>query len=165
MNIDNIIKEEFNRYEYLRWKRKNVTIRGIKDQTKGENDGGAMLGRGLYTAFLSNKELAKQYGDVHFVFGAIPKNPKVFNTLNEWEIWEYNSLIYPYLKKRNLKQDKREFFKRTNIEDEMMKMGYDGIIIKGREMVNYKPDMNEIKFFSNENQLIHYYEFITSYEN
>ena len=47
----------------------------------------------------------------------------------------------------------------------MMKMGYDGIIIKGREMVNYKPDMNEIKFFSNENQLIHYYEFITSYEN
>jgi hypothetical protein len=38
----------------------------------------------------------------------------------------------------------------------MQKLGFDGIIIKGREMVNYKPE--NVLYFSNENQLINYYE-------
>lgn len=57
-----------------------------------------MLGRGLYTASLSNKQLAKQYGDVYFVVNVIPKKPKVFNTLNDYEIWFYNNLVYNYSK-------------------------------------------------------------------
>ncbi|TXG80918.1 MAG: hypothetical protein E6R13_07325, partial [Spirochaetes bacterium] len=60
--------------DYLSWKRKNVTLRGMKD-TSVENGVSGMLGKGLYTAPLSNKALAKQYGDVYFVVGAIPKNP------------------------------------------------------------------------------------------
>lgn len=161
--VSNIIKEQYLLVEnwkakYLSWKRKNITIRGIKQAGKTENGGSAILGRGLYTAFLSNKELAKQYGKVYFIYGAIPKKPKVFNTLNDWEIWKYNKLIYPYLQKNNLKDDMREFFKVTTIEDEIMKMGFDGVIIKGREIVNYKPDEDEIRYFENENQLIMYWE-------
>jgi hypothetical protein len=44
----------------------------------------------------------------------------------------------------------------TTIKDEMLKLGYDGIEIKGREMVNYTPE--DIMFFQNERQLIMYYE-------
>jgi hypothetical protein len=77
---------ESNHSSYLRWKRKNVTIRGIREVGE-ENDAGAMLGKGLYTAALSNREMAKKYGTVYFVVNAIPKNPKIFNTLNDWEIW------------------------------------------------------------------------------
>jgi hypothetical protein len=40
----------------------------------------------------------------------------------------------------------------------MIKLGYDGLIIKGREMVNYNPDNNKIKYFETENQLYMYYE-------
>lgn len=141
---------------YLSWKRKNVTIRGIREVGQ-ENDAGAMLGRGLYTAFLSNKALAKQYGQVYFVVNAIPKNPKVFNTLNEWEIWFYNTLVYQYSKKQNKDHpDKRDFNTNTTIEDEMLKIGYDGIVIKGREMVNFTPD-DDVLYFKNEDQLINYY--------
>jgi hypothetical protein len=42
------------------------------------------------------------------------------------------------------------------MEDEMLKLGYDGLIIKGREMVNYTP--KDIKYFKNENDLQRYYE-------
>ena len=62
--IKNLLNEEFisevnsKPKDYLNWKRKNVTIRGVK-QIGEENNAGAMLGRGLYTAFLSNKSLAK----------------------------------------------------------------------------------------------------------
>ena len=38
-----------------------------------------------------------------------------------------------------------------------MKLGYDGIIIKGREMVNYTPP-DDIKYFNNERALMDYYE-------
>lgn len=144
-----------NHNEYLKWKRKNVTIRGVKEAGQ-ENGAGAMLGSGLYTAFLSNKNLAKQYGKVHFVVNAIPKNPKVFNTLNEWEIWFYNTLVFKYSKENGKDfPDKRDFNSKTTIEDEMMKLGYDGIVIKGREMVNFKP--SNIVYFSDENQLENYF--------
>ena len=42
------------------------------------------------------------------------------------------------------------------MEDEMLNWGYDGLIIKGREMVNYKP--KDIKYFKTENELQRYYE-------
>lgn len=42
------------------------------------------------------------------------------------------------------------------MEIEMMKLGYDGLIIKGREMVNYKPD--DIKYFKTENKLERYHQ-------
>jgi ADP-ribose pyrophosphatase YjhB (NUDIX family) len=157
-NKEDLLAEEYKHSEYLSWKRKNVTIRGIKEAGQ-ENNAGAMLGRGLYTAFLSNKELAKQYGTVKFVVNAIPKKPKVFNTLNEWEIFFYNTLIRNYCKEHGLKESRTNFSQNTTIEDEMQKLGFDGIIIKGREMVNYKPE--NVVYFSNENQLKFYYEDIT----
>lgn len=135
---------------YKKWKRKNVTLRGMS-KIGQENGAGAMLGDGLYTAALGNKALAKQYGTVNFVLNGRPKKPIVFNDLNKFEIWlqilMYNSLGY---------KDKREFSANTNIKDEVKKLGYDGIEIKGREMVNYSPD--NVMYFQNENQLIDYYE-------
>ncbi len=146
----------FDKKEYLKWKRKNVTIRGIKEAGE-ENGAGAMLGKGLYSASLSNKDLAKQYGKVYFVVGAKPKNPKIFNSLNEWEIWFYNTLVYQYSKKKgNDFPDKRDFDAETTIEKELQKMGYDGIEIKGREMVNFSPS-EDVKYFQNEYQLENYY--------
>jgi len=153
--IKQLLKEALHNKYYLMWKRKNVTIRGMQEVAQ-ENNAGAMLGSGLYTAFLSNKSLAKQYGKVYFVVNAIPKNPKVFNTLNDWEIWLYNTLVYNYSKAQGKdRPDKRDFNAKTTIEGEMMKMGYDGIVIKGREMVNYKPE--NVLYFENEEELINYY--------
>lgn len=157
MQIANGMMGEAGDPGYLSWKRKNVTIRGVKEAGE-ENNAGAMLGRGLYTAFLSNKDLAKQYGQVYFVLNAIPKNPKVFNTLNEWEIWFYNTLVFKYSKEQGKEYpDKRDFNANTTIEDEMQKLGHDGIVIKGREMVNFNPPENVV-YFKNEQQLINYYE-------
>jgi len=150
------IKEAFDK-DYKSWKRKNVTIRGVQEVGQ-ENNAGAMLGRGLYSAALSNKDLAKQYGKVYFVVGAIPKNPKVFNNLNEWEIWFYNTLVYKYSKEKGKEfPDKRDFNAVTTIEDEMQKLGYDGIVIKGREMVNFTP--GDVLYFENDNQLSNYYDY------
>jgi len=38
----------------------------------------------------------------------------------------------------------------------MLNIGYDGLIIKGREMVNYIP--KDIKYFKNETELQLYYK-------
>lgn len=38
----------------------------------------------------------------------------------------------------------------------MINLGYDGLIIKGREMVNYKP--HDIKYFETESELFSFYE-------
>lgn len=159
--ITRIITEEFNRADYLKWKRKNVTYRGVQNVGQ-ENNGSAVLGRGLYTAALSNKSMAKSYGELYFVVNAVPKNPKVFNTMNEWEIWMYNNLIQPFSKEKKY-PDKRDFFAKTTIEDEMMKLGYDGVIINGREMVNYKPE--NVKYYRTENGVIdHYNHYVKSSE-
>mgnify|MGYP000981632105 CR=1 FL=1 len=153
---------DYTRNDFLKWKRKNVTIRGVQEIGK-ENNSGAMLGDGLYTAFLSNKQLAKQYGTVYFVVNAIPKNPKIFNTLNDWEIWFYRHLVTPHTKTADGDiPDVREFYKKTTIKDAMLKLGYDGVIIKGREMVNYLPDEDEIRYFENERQLEQYYEYVVN---
>jgi hypothetical protein len=42
------------------------------------------------------------------------------------------------------------------MENEMLNLGYDGLIIKGREMINYSPE--DIKYFKTENELKNYYE-------
>ena len=114
---------------------------------------------GTFKKYFPTEELAKQYGTVKFVVNAIPKKAKVFNSLNEWEIFFYNTLIRNYCKEHGLKETRTNFSQNTTIEDEMQKLGFDGIIIKGREMVNYKPE--NVLYFGNENQLKFYYEDIT----
>ena len=57
--------------------------------------------------------------------------------------------------------DKRDFNKYTTIEKEMMNLGYDGIIIKGREYVNFSPPEN-VNYFKTEEELINYYEIINN---
>ena len=65
--------------DYKKWKRKNVTLRGVSN-TPGEYNGvgSISLGDGLYTAHLGNKEMARKYGKVYFVVNGRPKNPIVF---------------------------------------------------------------------------------------
>ena len=161
-NVISIINEEiqdFNRSEYLRWKRQNVTIRGMQEVGK-ENNGMASFGQGLYTAALGNKELARKYGKVYFVVGAIPKHPKIVNTWNDAEIF-LQRVAMNYGKEKGINDyfdAKRDFDVNTNVRDEMLRLGYDGLVIRGREMVNYSPDENKIRYFENENQLIQYYE-------
>ena len=141
--------------DYKKWKRDNVTYRGISDDTK-INNRSSMLGKGLYTVPASNKSYAKEYGKVYFVVNGKPKNPKIFNDLNRWEIWFQNELVYKFSKaKGNDYPDIRDFKEATNIETEIQKLGYDGVVIKGREMVNYTP--NNVKYFSTENELIDYF--------
>ena len=79
ISLLNLILEEsnFNDFNYKKWKRNNVTYRGIKDFSKKNNENYGSFGEGLYTAHLSNKKLAKEYGKVYYVVNAIPKNPKV----------------------------------------------------------------------------------------
>lgn len=160
--IVSIIREEinnFNRAEYLKWKRQNVTIRGMQELGK-ENNGMASFGQGLYTAALGNRELAKKYGKVYFVVGATPKHPKFVNSWNDAEIF-LQQVVAQYGKKNGINDyfdAKRDFDTKTNVREEMLKLGYDGLVIRGREMVNYTPDENKIRYFENENQLIQYYE-------
>lgn len=141
---------------YRKWKRKNITLRGMK-QVGIDNGMVTSFGRGLYTVPLSNKKMAKEYGDVFFVLNAIPKNPKVVDSLNAAEIFR-QGLVNRFCKKHDKGYDVRFFNANTTIEDEMKELGYDGLIIKGREMVNYTPD--DIKYFRTERELQDYYEYL-----
>jgi hypothetical protein len=140
--------------EYLNWKRKNVTLRGMMDPNK-KNEYYGSFGKGLYTTFLSNKSMARQYGRVYFVVNAIPKKPKIVYNLNEAEILRQN-LVNRFCKKNNHRYSVSFFEEHTSMDAEMKKLGYDGLIIKGREMVNYKP--TGIKYFETEEQLKSYFE-------
>jgi hypothetical protein len=135
---------------YKKWKRLNVAIRGVKFGVGQENNAGAMLGSGLYLAALSNKSLARQYGKVYFVVNGKPKNPKIFNDLNSCEIWLYNKIIHPY-------GGQRIFNQKSSIEKELLDLGYDGILINGREMVNFSPP-NDVLYFETEDELKTYYK-------
>jgi hypothetical protein len=162
-NLVEIIKEEYNHTNYLRWKRQNVTLRGMQEVGK-ENNGMASFGQGLYTAALGNKELARKYGKVYFVVGAIPKHPKVVNNWNEAEIFT-QKVVMLYGKEKGIDDyfdAKRDFDANTNVRDAMIKLGYDGLVIRGREMVNYTPDNDNIRYFNNENELMMYYEDIVA---
>jgi hypothetical protein len=148
--------------DYSKWKRKNVTYRGVKELGQ-INNRSSMLGQGLYTTPSSNKSMAKGYGDVYFVVNGRPKNPKSFQDLNQWEIWFQNSLVYPLSKKAgNDFPDVRDFHKQTNIRDEVMKLGYDGIEIKGREMVNFTPE--DVRYFKTEAELKSYFDSLVAKE-
>ena len=153
---------DFNKYiinesrsEYLAWKRKNVSLRGISgDSTDGENNAGARFGSGLYSAALSNRDMAKKYGKVYFLVNAIPKNPKIVNDANLGEMW-FQKVINIYCKEHGKEYDTIYFFKNTTIKDAMLDLGYDGFVIKGREYVNYKPE--NVIYFEHEYQLENYY--------
>lgn len=146
---------EQSQKKYLKWKRENVSFRGMQE-TGVQNGGSAMLGRGLYSAALSNKSMAKGYGKLHFAVNAIPKKPIKFKSLNDWEIWFYNTLVFNYSKALGKEfPDKRDFNAKTTIEAEIQKMGYDGVIIIGREYVNYKPE--NVLYFNDEKELKDYY--------
>ena len=125
--------------QYLAWKRKNVTVRGIADNRNEDNNGLARFGQGLYTAALSNISMARKYGKLYYVVNAIPKTPKIFNDTNLAEIWLQG----------NIRGD--------SISKEMLEMGYDGLIVKGREMVNYAPP-DDVLYFENERGLEMYYD-------
>lgn len=141
--------------DYKKWKRTNVTYRGMKKVGEANQVYGS-IGNGLYTVPLSNKSMAKQYGDLYFVVNAIPKNPKIFDGLNSWEIFRYKLQSEALGLNPNDHNDLRDFEKEgLTIEDEMMKKGYDGAIIKGREIVNYKP--KDVKYFKTEQELETYF--------
>lgn len=166
MSFKNLIYEQlmeyydssFPRAEYLKWKRNNVSYRGLRDSTQStENGGMARFGSGLYSAALSNKSMAKGYGDVFFVVNGVPKKPKIFRDANQAEIWIQQNLYLPFSKAAGLNYpDSRVFSEHTNIAKEMMKLGYDGMIISGREMVNYNPPPN-VEYFRDEGQVQNYF--------
>jgi hypothetical protein len=139
---------------YSRWKRKNVTLRGIKEFGR-PNEVYGSYGKGLYTVPLSNKAMARQYGEVYFVVNAKPKKPKIVYSLNDPEILR-QTLVADYCKKHGKDYDIRFFEENTTMEDEMLNLGYDGLVIKGREMVNYSP--SDVKYFRTESGLKSYYE-------
>jgi hypothetical protein len=146
---------------YSRWKRNNVTLRGMKEYGRANENYGS-FGKGLYTAFLGNKELARQYGKVYFVINAKPKNPKVFQYRNDAEMFT-QKLIDKFCKEHGHEYSPAFFEKNTSMDKEMLKLGYDGLIVKGREMVNYTPE--NIKYFETERQLQRYYDdFVEPYE-
>jgi len=155
------INENFDNNAYNTWKRKNVTLRGIKNPGE-ENGVYGSFGKGLYTVPLGNKAMAKQYGVVHYVVNAIPKNPKIVNNLNDAEILKQN-LVNNYCIENGVKYNPRYFEDNTSMDKEMLKMGYDGLIIKGREMVNYAP--TDVRYFKDENQLINYYNYFNDNNN
>lgn len=154
--IATTIREYLNEnvQEYSKWKRKNVTLRGVKELGKSNQVYGS-FGNGLYTVPLSNKKMAKQYGDVYFVVNAIPKMPKIVNSLNNAELVR-QELVNDFCKKNGVDYSVKYFNDNTSMEKEMLNIGYDGLIIKGREMVNYTP--KDIKYFKTENELQSYYE-------
>lgn len=155
------IKENVDK-EYSLWKRRNVTYRGMKEIGQPNSTSSGVLGRGLYVTPPSNKSMSKQYGTVYLAVNGRPKHPKVFNTVNQWEIWSQNYLFYPYSKALGKNYpDRRDFDQHTTIEDAMQKLGYDGIEIKGREMVNYKPE--NVMFFRTERELMVYFDSLNNF--
>jgi len=145
--------QENSHADYLKWKRKNVSYRGMKEIGE-ENGVTAKYGPGLYTAALSNKSMAKEYGEVYFAVNAIPKHPKIVFNTNEAEMFLQN-IVNNYCKKHNMPYDTSFFYTHTTIVKEIINNGYDGLIIKGREMVNYKPE--NVLFFKTEEEVKNYY--------
>ena len=153
-----IFDEEFDQRAYLKWKKSNVTYRGMK-KIGVDNEVYGSFGKGLYTVPLSNKSMAKTYGDLYFVVNAIPKKPKIVNSLNDAELVRQN-LIANFCKKNKQDYSVSYFEKHTSMDKEMLKQGFDGLIIKGREIVNYTP--KNIIYFKTEPEVknYYYYEFV-----
>lgn len=147
------VDEDWKRY--LKWKRNNVSFRGVSNGTHNTNGGMAKYGSGLYTAALSNKRMASEYGEVYYVVNAVPKKPKVVNNANDGEIF-IQKLVTLFCEKNNVPRSNRYFTEHTTIEDEMLKLGYDGLLIKGREMVNYTPP-EDVRYYRTENEVYRYF--------
>lgn len=81
--------------------------------------------------------------------------PKVVNGMNNAELWRQD-LVDKFCKAHGVDYSVGFFEKHTSIEEEMLKLGYDGFVIKGREMVNYAP--KNIKYFRTEDNLKNYFE-------
>jgi len=122
--------------KYRKWKRENVTLRGMKNVGE-ENGVFGSFGRGLYTCALSNRTMARQYGKVYFVVNGRPRNPKKFQSLNNFEIF-------------------RQRYENIEIMVKDIMVRYDGIEIPGREMVNYSPE--NVLYFESEIELMNYFE-------
>lgn len=153
-NYNLFLENTSSHADYLKWKRKNVTLRGMKELGK-ENGVAARFGDGLYQAYLSNMRFAKTYGDVYFVVNGRGKKPKVVQSPNYAEIFIQN-VINAYNKEHNIERYS-DFYKHTDVKTEVLKLGYDSLEISGVEMVNYAPDMDKIKFFKTESELQQYY--------
>lgn len=151
-----LLEDNFNQAEYLKWKRKNITLRGMK-QVGEPNGVFGSYGKGLYTVPLSNRVMAKQYGDVFFVINAIPKKPKIVDSVNGAEIFKQN-VVAKFCKEHNKEYDLKYFEENTTFEKECLKLGFDGLIINGRELVNFKPE--NIKYFKTEAELQNYYKYL-----
>ena len=76
-------------------------------------------------------------------------------TLNDAEILKQR-LINNFCKENNTDYSYKYFEDNTSMDIEMINIGYDGLIIKGREMVNYQPE--NIKNLKTENELQNYYQ-------
>ena len=59
------IFESSDRGDFLKWKRKNVALRGMKNIGQANSGAAGRFGDGLYTAALGNRTMAKNYGDVY----------------------------------------------------------------------------------------------------
>ena len=53
--------------------------------------------------------------------------------------------------------DSRKFYEMTTLEDAIMKLGYDGLVIQGREMVNYNPP-KDVRYYKDESQVVSYWQ-------
>jgi hypothetical protein len=83
------------------------------------------------------------------------KKPKIVYNLNEAEIFR-QKLVIDFCKENGEKYNLSYFENNTSIEDEMLKLGYDGLVIRGREMVNYTP--KDILYFETEEELKNYWK-------
>lgn len=135
------------------WKRKNVTLRGMKEVQKSNGVWGS-FGKGLYTVPLGNRSMAKQYGDVYFVVNAIPQKPKIVQGLNGAELLRQD-LVEEFCEKQGVSPSSSFFNENTSMDVEMLARGFDGLVIKGREMVNYAP--KNVRYFKTEDELEQYF--------
>ena len=151
-----VVKGEFDKKEFSKWKRKYVTYRGVVNDPYDtpENNRGAMLGKGLYTT--KDKSSAKEYGTVYFVLGGVPQNPVVAHTLMDWENWLDNNFYTKFPNEKGETGFRAFDHQGKELHEELMNLGYDGVVIKGREMVHYNPE--DVRYFFNSRQLEQYYE-------
>jgi hypothetical protein len=69
--------------------------------------------------------MAKKYGKLYFVVGAIPKHPKIVDSWNNAEIF-MQDVIKQYGKRNGISNyfdAKRDFDAKTNVRDEMLTLG------------------------------------------
>jgi hypothetical protein len=98
--------------------------------------------------------MIKDYPIIMYVINAIPKKAKIVNTTGNAEMFLQN-VINNWCKDNNIEYNANYFSKKTSVKEQMLKLGYDGLIIKGREYVNYTPE--DIKYFNNELALLKYF--------